>query len=138
MYWRNNLAEEESARTIRSRKRGHVNRLSINVLELLGVVMTAFVMVVIRTDRLARAGEPVPMRGNSSSAVQWVKNCQEGKGEARWGALMLVLGVLEQIGGWCFQAKHVRGVENVLADGMTRWKEDEIQSRLPKECPAVP
>ena len=31
----------------------------------------------------------------------------------------------------------VQGVENVLADGITRWKEDEIQSRLTEECPAV-
>ena len=46
--------------------------------------------------------------------------------------------MLEQIRGWCFQAKHVRGVENGLVDGITRWKENEIQSRLTKECPAVP
>ena len=32
------------------------------------------------------------------------------------------MGVLEQIGGWCFQTKHVRGVENGSADGITRWE----------------
>ena len=37
---------------------------------------------------------------------------------------MRILGVLEQIGGWCFQVTHVREVENGLADGITRWKED--------------
>ena len=138
VYWRYNLTGEERARTVRSRRREHVNRLSINVLELLGMVMTAFVMIVIRKDRPGRVGEPVLMRGDSSSAVQWVKNCKGGKGEVRSGGMMRILGVLEQIGGWCFQAKHVRGVENGLADGITRWKEDEIQSRLTKECPAVP
>ena len=32
----------------------------------------------------------------------------------------------------------MRGVENGVADGIPRWKEDEIQSRLTKECPPVP
>ena len=80
MYWRYNLTEEERARTIRSRKGGLMNRLSINILELLGMVMTAFVMILLRKDGLARVGEPVLIRGNISSAVQWVKNCQGGKG----------------------------------------------------------
>ena len=138
VYRRYDLTEEERARTIRSRRREHVNRLSINVLELLGMVMTAFVMIVIRKDRPGRVGEPVLMRGNTWSAVQRVKNCKGGKGEVRSGEMMRILGVLEQIGGWCFQAKLVRRVENGLADGITRWKENEIQSRLTKECPAVP
>ena len=137
VYWRYNLTGEERARTVRSRSREHVNWLSINVLELLGMVMTAFVMIVIRKDRPGRVGEPVLMTGDSSSTVQWVKNYKGGKGEVRWGGMMRIFGVLEQIGGWCIQAKHVRGVENGLADGMTRWKEHEIQSRLTKECPAV-
>ena len=80
MYWRYNLTEEERARTIRSRKGGLMNRLSINILELLGMVMTAFVMILLRKDGLARVGEPVLIRGNISSAVQWVKNYQGGKG----------------------------------------------------------
>ena len=35
-YWRHNLTEEERARTVRRRRGEHVNRLSVNVLELLG------------------------------------------------------------------------------------------------------
>ena len=31
--------------------------------------------------------------------------------------------------------KHVRGVSNRLADGMTRWKRGEIQSNPTKESP---
>ena len=41
MYWRYNLTDAERVRTVRSRRREHVNRLSINVLELLEMVMTA-------------------------------------------------------------------------------------------------
>ena len=51
--------------------------------------------------------------------------------------MMKIIGVLERIGGWRFQAKHVRGAENFLAGGITRWKEDEIQTRLTAERPNV-
>ena len=45
------------------------------------MVMTAFVMIVIRKDRPGRAGEPVLMRGDSSSAVQWGRIARGGKGK---------------------------------------------------------
>ena len=56
VYWRYRLTEEERGRTIRSRKVEDGNRLSINVLELLRMVMTAYVMIVIKKDRPAREG----------------------------------------------------------------------------------
>ena len=65
--------------TIRTGKGGDRNRLSINILVLLGMVMTAYVMTVIKKDRPAKEGESVRMRGDSSSAVQWVINCGGGK-----------------------------------------------------------
>ena len=64
-----------------------MDRLSITVLELFGMVMTAFVMIVIREDRPGRGGEPVLMRGDSSSAVRWVKICKGGKGGVRSGGM---------------------------------------------------
>lgn len=54
--WRYTLTEEERARTTRSRKGVDVNRSSINVFELPGMVMAAFEMIVIRKDRPARVG----------------------------------------------------------------------------------
>ena len=62
-------------RTITSRKGGDRKQLSINVLELMGTVMTAYVIIVNSKDRPAKEGESVLMRGDSSSAVQWVINC---------------------------------------------------------------
>ena len=50
---------------------------------------------------------------------------------------MRIRGVLERIGRWSLQAKHVWGVENFLANRIARWKEDEIQTRLTEECPNV-
>ena len=76
VYWSYNLIKEERARTVRSRRGEHVNGLSINVLELLGMVKTAFVMIMVRRDGPGRVGEPVLMSGDSLSAVQWVKNCK--------------------------------------------------------------
>ena len=92
-YWRYNLTEDGRTRTIRSRRGEHVNRVSINVLELLGMEMTAFVFIVIRRDRPGRVVEPVLMREDSSSAVQRVKNCKGKKGEVSWGVMMRILGV---------------------------------------------
>ena len=48
VYWRHNLTGEERANTIRSRKGRDENRFSIDVLEILGMVMRTFVMRAIR------------------------------------------------------------------------------------------
>ena len=78
-YWRHNLSAKGMKRTIRNRNGGAGNRFSVNVLKLLGMVMAAYVMLVIRRDRPSREGETVLMRGGSSYyAVQWVINCGGG------------------------------------------------------------
>ena len=110
--------------------------MSINILELLEMVMTAYAMIVIKKDRPVKEGNSVLMRGDSSSAVQWVISCGRGKGEERSGRMMRIMGMLERIGRWSFQANHVRGVENTFVDGIT-WNEREIQTRLTTECPTV-
>ena len=72
-------------RMIRSRKGGHRNRLSINCVELMRMVMTACVLIVIRKDGPAKEGESVLVRVDSSSTVQWVMNCGEGEGRGEIG-----------------------------------------------------
>ena len=53
-------------------------------------------------------------------------NCEGGRREeVRPGALMKMMEALETQGGWCFQVKHVRGVDSRLADRITRWKREE-------------
>ena len=69
-WWRYELTEEERGRTVRSKTRRGYDSLSINVLELFGMVWTAYVMIVIRKDLPDRVGEAVLMRGDNSSAVQ--------------------------------------------------------------------
>ena len=53
------------------------------------------------------------------------------------GALMRMIGAFEAKGGWCFQARHVRGVDNRLADGLGRWKNEQTPEKLNAERPEV-
>ena len=55
--------------------------------------------------------------------MQRVRRCRGGL-EPRSGALMRLLGVLEVSSGWHFDALHVRGIHNVVADGISRRDRD--------------
>ena len=68
-------------------------------------------IIVIRKDLPERDGEAVLLRGDSSSPGRWVTNCKGGKYDVRAGGMMRILRALEVRGKWCFQAKHVAGVE---------------------------
>ena len=107
--------------------------LSINVLELFGMVWTAYMMIVIRKDLPGRDGEAVLMRGDNSSAVEWVTNCRGGNDNVRAGGLMRILGALEVRRKWCFQAKHVAGVNDSLADLITRCEHSRVNEELNAE-----
>ena len=72
---------------MRSRARVGYDSLSINVLELFGMVWTAYVMIVVRNDLPRREGETVLIREDNSSAVQWVLNCKGCKDDVGAGAL---------------------------------------------------
>ena len=76
--------EEEVKKTIRRWKGGDRKQFSINVLELMGTVMTAYVMIVSSKDRLAQERESVLMRWDSSSVMQCVINCEGGRERRYW------------------------------------------------------
>lgn len=57
------------------------------------------------------------MRGDSTSAVQWVLNC---KHDVRAGKTMRLHGSLEVKENWWFQAKNLAGVESTLGGLITR------------------
>jgi len=81
VYWRYGLPMEVQGRTIRARKKGEGDFICINVLEVMAMVMTAYVMVISRGDRPEREGEAVMMRADNESAVSWVKEEVRGRGE---------------------------------------------------------
>ena len=88
------------------------------MLELLGMVVTAWSFVTQSDASPSYARDTILMRGDSMSAVQWVSNCRGGR-EPRSGALMRLLGCLEVSSGWCFDPLHVTGAENTIADGIS-------------------
>ena len=112
------------------------NAISINLLGLLGMVITAYVMVVQESDHSDIVGVPVVMLGDNVSAVTWVNKCG-GTRDPRAAFLMRYLGRIEMRAGWCFEAAHIPGVETELADGISRWPRENINSRLSSLYPHV-
>ena len=91
--------------------------IPINLLGLLGMVVTSWVMLESTGDRPVSVGDLTAMRGDNMTAVTWVNKCG-GARDKRACLLMRMLGRLEIKGGWSHVAKHVPGVENTLADGI--------------------
>ena len=76
----------------------------------MAMVVSAYVLVKMKEERPDRKGEAVLMRADNDRVVSWVKKCRRGKKDnARTGALMRCMGVLESKGDWYFQARHVPG-----------------------------
>ena len=130
------LTEEEKSRSVVGTKCAEHNAISINLLELLAMVITAYVMVVQKLDHSRVEGAPVVMFGDNVSAVTWVNKCG-GTRDPRAAFLMRYLGRIEMRAGWCFEAAHIPGVANVLADGISRWPRETINSRLSPLYPRV-
>ena len=57
------MLEEVQLRTVRI-ERGKVDRISINIVELVAMVITAYVMIVMRGDRPDREEATVLIRGD--------------------------------------------------------------------------
>ena len=134
-YWRYDLSAEERSRFCGSSKSVvGVNDISINVLELLGMLVGAWLLVVQQQHRPAETGDCVLLRGDNEATVAWIQRCRCGK-EPRSGALMRLLGVLGVSSAWHFQASHVSGVLNSLADGIPRWNPHDVHANL---CDASP
>ena len=76
-YWRYDLSEEELARFCESSKhnQSHVS-ISINALELLGMVMSAYMLVVVCSERPVWDKDCVLLRGDNEVAVHWVRRCR--------------------------------------------------------------
>ena len=98
-YWWYGLSEEDLARFCGSSK--HLqsqDSISINALELLGMVMSAYMLVVVCGERLVADKDCVLLRGDSEAAIHWVRRCWRGK-EPRSGTLMRLMGAIALAGG---------------------------------------
>ena len=133
-WWRYDFDENLRAR-VRPKVFGR-DDLSINLLELLVMTVTAWAFTVQAATSPDYPGASIFMRGDNSSGVHWVNRCR-GDRELRSGAVMRMMGCVEMRSGWCFRAKHVKGVVNTLADGMSRWDRDFISAKLTAFRPDV-
>ena len=83
VYWRYDLTAQEQSRFCGSSTyvRG-VDDLSVNVLERLGMVVSAFFLVSSCADRPSATGDCALLRGGNDAAVNWVRRCRGGAGIA--------------------------------------------------------
>ena len=137
VYYRRSLTPEEQSRFVGSSKMvSGVNDISINVLELLGMVVGAQVLITQQQLVPQEMGDCIQLRGDNEPSVAWIQRCRGGK-EPRSGAIMRLLGVIEVSSGWIFQSSHVPGVLNSLADGISRWHPADIHANLCAAAPTV-
>lgn len=122
LYWPYTLSKEEQSRFCGSSK--HLlsqEGISISALELLSMVMSAYVLVVVCRERPAGDSDCILLRGDNEAAARWVRRCGGSK-ESRSGALTCLLGGTELAGGWYVDSFHVSGTLNDAADGISRWE----------------
>ena len=96
VYWRFALPEEVQKRTIRVGDRAVAASISLNPLEVMDRVVTAFGMADMRGERPGGTGADVLMRADNEAAVTWVDRVSSGGGrkQARVGALMRMMVVV--------------------------------------------
>ena len=103
--------------------------ITINLLELLGMVVTSWVMLELVGDGPGAADDSFLMRGDNMAAVSWVSR-SGGATDKRTCLLTRMLAHLELAGGWNHSAKHIPGVQNTLADGISRWPREMLADKV--------
>ena len=99
IYGRYDLSLALSAELKRKAARRETCSVTINLLELVGMVLTVWVMHDLVEDHPESKGDPILMRGDSFAAVTWANRCG-GARDKRAGLMMRMLGRLEIQGGW--------------------------------------
>ena len=127
--WRHDLPEELTAELKRKTELRETCTVTINLLERVGMVATASVMLELVGDRPAFERDPVLMRGDDVAAVSWVSRCG-GARDKRAGLLMRMLGRLDKKSRWRHIAKHIPGVKNPLANGISRLPRAALGSKV--------
>ena len=116
------LTAELKRKTDRRETCSTCSSITINLLEMLGMVVAARVMLELVEEKADTKGDPILMRGDSTSAVSWISPCGGVRDKRACLLMMRMLGRLEIKGGCNHTAKHIPGVRNTLADGIiSRW-----------------
>ena len=104
-YWRVDRAEE--VQNIPTKSGAAVaNLVFINLITVVAIMRTAFVMLNTRGERPCRRGESVLVTADNEAAGTWVRSCRGGeKKKARLRALMRMVGELKSKKRLWFQAR---------------------------------
>lgn len=90
--------------------------------------MAAYVTRIFLQDRPETPGDPVPLRGCNMAATSYTR-C-EGSLIRRAALAIRIVGRLKTTRGWGHDAIHTIGVQNVVADGMSRRLNENIARNL--------
>ena len=130
VYWRYSLAEALTLELKNQSATKKTGPITINLLKLTGMMVSAFVTQIMENDRPEYAGDIVLLRGDNFSAVSWLNRCDGARGKRAVLVMMRIMGRLEITCGWSHKAKHIPGVLNVVADGISRWQPNQIAEKL--------
>ena len=103
VYWRYGLPLALTAELKRKAARRDTCSVTINFLELVGMVLAAWAMHELVGDRPESKGDPILMRGDNFAAVTWANRCG-GARDKRAGLMMRMPGRLEIQGDWRYDA----------------------------------
>ena len=109
--------------------------ININLLELIGMVATAYVFTHGRVPEYP--GDSVRWLGDNQAAVEWLKRCG-GITDPRGSAVMRAAGAMMSASLYTFEPAHIAGKKNVLADGVSRLLEQLVQQELTRLHPGLP
>ena len=129
VFWIHDLPTELTAELERKGDLRETCTITINLLELLGMVVSACVMLELVGDRSDAAGNPIQMRGDNMAAVSWAPR-GGGATDKRTCLLMRMLGRLELASGWNHNETHIPGVQNTLAGGVSRWSREMLVDKV--------
>ena len=115
VHWRYDLNPVLSQRLKNETVTRGNDALTVNLFHLCGMVVTAYVTQVKLHDNPETQVEPVLFRGDNVAAESWINRC--GGSQNRRASLPILLGRLESraVG---VNAKHILGVQNVVANGI--------------------
>lgn len=126
MFWQLPLPDDLVARF----NGDNCDAVYINEMELAGMVLNAYMLLILGDG--AVAGESVLVLGDNMTAVSRVRRAGSARpGPA--GALVRILAVLEIQTGVSFRAEHVAGVDNGIADHLSR---EPFDPTVPSPVPA--
>ena len=112
VYWHYSLAEKLTLELKKQSATKKTDPIPIILLELTGMMMSAFVVQSMENDRPEYAGDTILLHGDNVSAVSWLNRCG-GSPDKRAALVMKIMGRLEITSGWSHKAKHIIGVLNV-------------------------